>query len=195
MPEQIVPGLYRIPVPLPGNPLRELNAYLIYGKDRCLLVDTGFCQEACRRALFAQLAELGLNAGDVDVLLTHLHSDHAGLAPEAAGERGTIYISAVDRPSLDGTASQRAARWAEVTERFYGEGFPPQILEELERTNPARTMAPPEGGRYESLQDGQVLEAGGLSAAGAADAGPHPGADVLLDRKRRADAAGRPCAL
>ena len=162
MPEEIVPGLYRIPVPLPGNPLRELNAYLIYGKDRCLLVDTGFCQDACRRALFSQMGELGLKAGDVDVLLTHLHSDHAGLAPEAAGEKGTIYISAADRPSLDGAAAQRAARWAEVTERFCSEGFPPRILEELERTNPARALAPPTGGRYESLEDGQVLEAGGF---------------------------------
>ena len=101
MPEQIIPNLYRIPVPLPGNPLKELNAYLIRGTDRPLLVDTGFRQEPCRQALFAQLAELGLGPGDVDVLLTHLHSDHAGLAPEAAGERGVIYVSSLDRPMLD----------------------------------------------------------------------------------------------
>ena len=31
MPQQIIPNLYRIPVPLPGNPLKELNAYLIRG--------------------------------------------------------------------------------------------------------------------------------------------------------------------
>ena len=50
MPEQIIPNLYRIPVPLPGNPLKELNAYLIRGTDRPLLIDTGFRQEACRQA-------------------------------------------------------------------------------------------------------------------------------------------------
>ena len=118
MPQEIIPNLYRIPVPLPGNPLKELNAYLLRGKDRALLVDTGFRQDPCRQALFSQLAELGLKPGDVDVLLTHLHSDHSGLAPEAAGERGTIYISAVDRPALDATRAQKAARWEDITRRF-----------------------------------------------------------------------------
>lgn len=160
MPEQIIPNLYRIPVPLPGNPLKELNAYLLRGSDRCLLVDTGFRQEACRQALFAQLKELGLEPGDVDVLLTHLHSDHAGLAPEAAGERGTIYISDVDRQSLDLSTEQRAARWESITRRFFDEGFPADLLADMEHTNPARSMAPPVGGHYESLTDGQVLEAG-----------------------------------
>ena len=163
MPQEIIPNLYRLPVPLPGNPLKELNAYLIRGRDRCLLVDTGFRQEACRQALFAQLKELGLGPGDVDVLLTHLHSDHSGLAPEAAGERGTIYISEVDRPSLDCTGEQRAHRWDGLTARFADEGFPPDLLADMEHTNPARSMAPPESGRYESLTDGQVLEAGGFA--------------------------------
>ncbi|WP_297211748.1 MBL fold metallo-hydrolase [uncultured Flavonifractor sp.] len=162
MPEQIIPNLYRIPVPLPGNPLKELNAYLIRGKDRPLLVDTGFRQEPCRQALFAQLKELGLRPGEVDVLLTHLHSDHSGLAPEAAGERGVIYISAVDRPTLDCTREEQAEHWAATTRRFAAEGFPPELLRDMASTNPARSMAPPEGGHYESLVDGQVLEAGGF---------------------------------
>ena len=147
MPQEIIPNLYQLRVPLPGNPLKELNAYLIRGKDRCLLVDTGFWQEACRQALFAQLGELGLGPGDVDVLLTHLHSDHSGLAPEAVGERGTIFVSAVDRPSLDCTRQQRARNWDGLTARFAREGFPPDLLADMEHTNPARSMAPPECGR------------------------------------------------
>ena len=42
MTECISEGLYRIPVPLPGNPLRELNSYLLRGRERSLLIDTGF---------------------------------------------------------------------------------------------------------------------------------------------------------
>ena len=45
MTECISEGLYRIPVPLPGNPLRELNSYLLRGRERSLLIDTGFRQE------------------------------------------------------------------------------------------------------------------------------------------------------
>ena len=42
MAERISEGLYRIPVPLPGNPLRELNSYLLTGGERAVLIDTGF---------------------------------------------------------------------------------------------------------------------------------------------------------
>ena len=47
---EIIPNLFQIPVPLPDNPLRELNAYLIRGTDRSLLIDTGFRLPPCRGA-------------------------------------------------------------------------------------------------------------------------------------------------
>ena len=103
--------------------------------DRCLLVDTGFRQDPCRQALFSQLKELGLAPGDVDVLLTHLHSDHSGLAPEAAGEQ-TIYISEVDRLSLDDRA-YRERYWNTMEDRFREEGFPRHLMANMNETNPA----------------------------------------------------------
>ena len=51
MVEEIAKNLYRIPVPLEGNPLRELNSYFIRGTDRDLLIDTGFRTKACLVAL------------------------------------------------------------------------------------------------------------------------------------------------
>ena len=161
MPEEIVSGIYRIPVPLAGNPLKELNAYLLKGADGNLLIDTGFRQPACREALFSGLRELGVRRGEVEVLLTHLHSDHAGLAPEAAGER-TIYISEVDRPSLD-DRSYREKYWGIMDVRFREEGFPRHLMAKMNETNPARSMAPPSGGHYEGLADGQILEKAGCS--------------------------------
>lgn len=159
MPEEIIDRIYRIPVPLPGNPLKELNAYLIKGTDRAVLIDTGFRQPACREALFAGLRELGLRRGEVDVLLTHLHSDHAGLAPEAAQDR-TIYVSEADRPTLDDLHA-RQVHWDKLEERFQEEGFPRHLLARMQETNPARSMAPPSGGHCQSLRDGEVLEVGG----------------------------------
>ena len=160
MPEEILKNLYRLPIPLVGNPLKELNAYLIKGRDRNLLVDTGFRQPACREALFAQLGELGLGAGDVDVLLTHMHSDHSGLGPEVVADRGTILVSSTDRAILD-DFDQRESHWVKTEERFFEEGFPPEQRQQMRSTNPAHSMAPPKGGRYESLEDGAVIEAGG----------------------------------
>lgn len=160
MPEEILKNIYRLPIPLVGNPLKELNAYLIKGSDRNLLIDTGFCQPACREALFRQLGELGLQAGEVEVLLTHMHSDHSGLAPEAAGPQGTIYISEGDYDAL-GSEEYFRAYWKDVEKEFIAEGFPPELMGQIWSTNPAHSMAAPRGHSRTPLKDGDVLEAGG----------------------------------
>ena len=155
--ECISEGLYRIPVPLPGNPLRELNSYLLRGRERSLLIDTGFRQEEGRRALFAGLAELDVDPRDVDVALTHLHSDHSGLAPEVVGETGWIYVSGPDRAYLE---QPEDTKWAHTDAFYISEGFPPELLAQ-NRANPARALAPVPTGRYRTLEPGAVLEAGG----------------------------------
>lgn len=91
---EVLPGVFRIPVPLEGNPLKELNSYLFLGSreagTRNLLVDTGFRTEGCKKALLEGLAQLGVSMEDTDILLTHLHADHSGNAPGAdpAGWKG-----------------------------------------------------------------------------------------------------------
>ncbi len=41
MPEEVASNLYRIVVPLPDNPLKEINSYVITSGDRNLVIDTG----------------------------------------------------------------------------------------------------------------------------------------------------------
>ena len=53
--EKIFPDLYRIEIPLPKNPLKALNAYLIKGHDRSLIVDTGMNREECLHPMRASL--------------------------------------------------------------------------------------------------------------------------------------------
>lgn len=91
-------NIYTIPVPLPDNPLRELNAYVIKsdGQGKNLLIDTGFRLRKCRDALCAGLDELGVSMDDTDIFLTHLHSDHTGLAGDFAGKNTEIFIGAED---------------------------------------------------------------------------------------------------
>ena len=157
MTERIAQGLYRIPVPLPGNPLRELNSYLLTGGERKLLIDTGFRQEECRQALFAGLAALGVDPRDVDVVLTHLHSDHSGLAPEVAGDAGWIYASGPDRDYLEHMGSDQ---WARIDAFYRSEGFPPELLVQNRTRNPSRALIPAPTTRYRTLEPGALLEAG-----------------------------------
>lgn len=39
MVEEIIKDIYRIEIPLPGNPLKSINSYVIKG-DRNLIIDT-----------------------------------------------------------------------------------------------------------------------------------------------------------
>lgn len=49
MVEQVLPRIYHICVPLVGNPLKELNSYLIKDDGRNLLIDTGFRRNLVER--------------------------------------------------------------------------------------------------------------------------------------------------
>ena len=46
--EEVYKNIFRIEVPLPGTPLKSLNAYCIVGGERALLIDTGFNLPECR---------------------------------------------------------------------------------------------------------------------------------------------------
>ena len=172
--EEILHNIYRIPVPLPDNPLRELNAYLIRGRDRSLLIDTGFRLPPCRRALEEGLARTGVDRSRLDVVCTHIHTDHTGQSDLFAGPDRTIWIGAGDYPM---TRSRYDGRFWDITDRrFRREGFPEAEAEAVRRTNPARTLGPPlDLPRYRPLEDGDVLTAGDYALEVLAVPGHTPG--------------------
>ena len=47
--DEVYPNLYRIEIPLPRNPLKSLNSYVIKGSSRNLIVDTGMMGEAAEK--------------------------------------------------------------------------------------------------------------------------------------------------
>lgn len=175
MPEEIIANIYRIRVPLPESPLKLLNSYFIRGKGpggRSLLVDTGFRRPECRAALLEGLRELNADMERTDIFLTHLHSDHAGLAPELVGEGGKIYLSEVDLRRL---RSYETRGWAEFDEKFLKEGFFQEGLRELAEKNPARAFAPVHSDRYEAVGPGQTLSYGGYTFTCFSTPGHTPG--------------------
>ena len=125
---------FRLPIPLPRNPLRELNAYLIRGRERSLLIDTGFREPACRQALQAGLRAAGAEHDPLDVLLTHIHTDHTGLASEVVRPGGAIYIGRGDYPFT--SRAWEEEYWGRIDQRFLQEGFPPEELRITTGTNP-----------------------------------------------------------
>ena len=66
------------------------NAYLLEG-EVTTLVDTGVATDTAREQLTDGLSRAGYDVGDVEqVLLTHFHADHAGLAGEIQDAGGAV---------------------------------------------------------------------------------------------------------
>lgn len=96
------PDIYRIEVPLPNNPLRYLNSYVVRGRDRFLVIDTGFNRPECREALFTGLDSLRVDLARTDLFLTHLHADHTGLVGDfaRAGSRISCIMMTISISSI-----------------------------------------------------------------------------------------------
>lgn len=157
--QKIRKDIYAIPVPLPDNPLKELNAYLIKGKDRSLLIDTGFCLPVCREALEEGLTQAGADRAHLDVLGTHLHSDHIGLAADFVSPGHCVYLGKLDY--LFTQSAFEAAYWRKTDQRFLQEGFPWEELQEVMHTSPARLLGPPKDlPCYRPVEEGHVFSVG-----------------------------------
>ena len=70
MAKQIAENLWQLEIPLEGNPLKNLNSYLILDEERSLLIDTGFRWKSCCLAMEKELAEVGVNRDRMDIKLT-----------------------------------------------------------------------------------------------------------------------------
>jgi glyoxylase-like metal-dependent hydrolase (beta-lactamase superfamily II) len=87
--EQVRPGLWSIPVPIPDNPLRYTLSYALEHPDGLVVIDPGWHAEPSWDALCAGIARTGHPLTAVTaVLATHLHPDHYGLADRLRSETG-----------------------------------------------------------------------------------------------------------
>ena len=173
-------NIYTIPVPLPNNPLRQLNSYVIKGEGRSLVIDTGFKLEECRKALCDGLEELGVDMNCTDIFLTHLHSDHSGLAAELATQSSKIYISRADGELLTLSLTQGLGR----VEEYRSYGFSEKELENFWE-NPSMKYRQESPFSFTYVADGDVLTYGGRRLEVIFTPGHTPGHVCLYDRANK----------
>jgi glyoxylase-like metal-dependent hydrolase (beta-lactamase superfamily II) len=167
-PEQVVPGVWRIPVPLPFA-LKSANIYLIDdGPGQRILIDSGLGLPADEQALREGLAEAGVALEDLSALiLTHAHPDHIGLS-------GLIHAAAhLPIYMLEGEAAQISAVWGEASgelllqldEMYRVNGMPDEIRAGSQKAGLSlrKVLRLPPADAIITLSDGQQLELGNHS--------------------------------
>ena len=87
--EKVLPGVYRLRLPLPWPGVPHCNAWAVADGDGFVLFDTGMHQPDSMANLERALAMCNLRLADARlVVCTHAHSDHCGQAPTIAQAAG-----------------------------------------------------------------------------------------------------------
>jgi glyoxylase-like metal-dependent hydrolase (beta-lactamase superfamily II) len=136
--EDLGGGVYRIPLPLPGDSLTAVNVYALTDHDGVDLIDAGMALAGAREQLTASLREIGCELGEVrNFFITHIHRDHYTLAVELRRtQRSAVALGEgeqVNLRTLHDIASGRkdrpegSLRWlgaAELADRLRAHGGP-----------------------------------------------------------------------
>ncbi|MDO9534480.1 MAG: MBL fold metallo-hydrolase [Bacillota bacterium] len=173
--EEILPGIYRIEVPIPDNPLQTVNSYLLRGKEEDLIIDTGVDNEESSVVLLSALHKIGAKMDNINIFITHLHYDHFGLAASLASNGSKIYLNARDAMFLgDANLEERDLIHGRLNGFPYGELQEANknrddvlnnlLIEDIKKSFEERTEnALPEKQLFQLIGDGDTLHVGEYS--------------------------------
>ena len=111
---EVLPGVWLVALPLPSS-LGSVNVYVVRLPDGYLLIDCGMDTGPSFQALDQGLADLVIGWKEIrQILLTHIHPDHMGLAPKALALSGAgLWLHGLDKALLDELAAHETnIAWA-----------------------------------------------------------------------------------
>ncbi|MFA5322259.1 MAG: MBL fold metallo-hydrolase [Smithella sp.] len=153
--EEIMPKLYRIIIPLPNSPLRDLNSYVIKTDNRNLIIDTGFNRSVCFEAMGKGLRALDIDLSKTDFMLTHMHSDHTGLVSRLATDTSTVYFSRIDSKVFNENID-----WQAMLDYALGSGFQLEELIKALESHPGLKYSPKKIPEFTLLDEGDIIQIG-----------------------------------
>jgi glyoxylase-like metal-dependent hydrolase (beta-lactamase superfamily II) len=116
--EKVIPGIWRLRLPLPWPGIPHCNAWALAAGDGIVLVDTGMHEPGSMAHLERALDQAGLRIEHVRlIVITHAHVDHCGQAPTVAARAGCEVWMHPDHEHLTASLAdpdQGLARRAEV---------------------------------------------------------------------------------
>lgn len=155
--KEIFKNIYMGDVVLPHSPLKSLNSYIIKGKNRSLIIDTGFDAPETEAGFFGELEALGIEPGKADLYLTHLHADHTGLAAKFQQRYGgRVYCSAIDADYVNAMANADYFTTHQHSPEFLGLENDGHFFD----MHPAVIYGPKEKVDFVIVKEGDIIKAG-----------------------------------
>lgn len=182
--DMIEPDIYRIKIDLSGSPLKSLNSYVITGGSRNLLIDTGYNNSECLKALKDGIDELCLDMSSTDIFVTHVHADHSGLVSTIMSPQTRVFMGAADWQVFRVSTLTHDNYWNSLEQLYIKEGYPHKELERTRLHNPAIKFETSSIFDCIPLQDGDILQYGGSTLKCIFTPGHTPGHMCLYDLKR-----------
>jgi glyoxylase-like metal-dependent hydrolase (beta-lactamase superfamily II) len=180
--QHIEGNIYSISIDLPETPLKRLNAYVIKGNDRSLLIDTGFNCDISWHCLDQGLQALDIDMTRTDIFLTHAHADHAGLANRASAPGTQVYVSRRELELLHTLLDpENDLRNRKLNLK---NGFSPAELTGVPAA-PLRNYQCTDVSSFHPVEDGQVLSYGGRDLTAILTPGHTPGHMCLYDAENQ----------
>jgi glyoxylase-like metal-dependent hydrolase (beta-lactamase superfamily II) len=155
MAKEIFPNLFREEIPLPANPLKAINSYVIKGNGRFLMIDTGMNRPECMEAMEAYLKALQVDLKRTDFFITHLHADHLGLVSELVQGSSKVYFNYPDAEII-----RDPDHWQEMADTARINGFPESDIQSAISKHPGRRYHARPNFEMTLLQEGDKIEIG-----------------------------------
>jgi glyoxylase-like metal-dependent hydrolase (beta-lactamase superfamily II) len=176
--DKVRPDLYRIETPLPRNPLKYVNSYVIKSS-KPLIIDTSFNLDVCYLEFIRALREIGVDFRRADYFITHLHADHLGLAGRLTKE---VFMSSIDS-EIASKIIDDISMWKKVIEYFVMNGLPQEDAEKIISLHPAiRYLSKVD---FHNVDDRETLEYGDYSLQAVLTPGHTPGHMCLYDEDKK----------
>lgn len=153
--EKIMPNLYRIIIPLPNSPLKDLNSYVIKADNRNLIIDTGFNRNVCFEAMQEGLRDLDIDLTKTDFMLTHMHSDHTGLVSRLFTDTSKVYIGRIDSLVFNENID-----WSAMMDYALHNGFEVEELIKAAESHPGFKYRPKKIPEFSLLDNGNMIQIG-----------------------------------
>lgn len=180
---KVAENLYKKTVPLPNNPLRDINAYIITG-EKNLLIDTGFNRPECEEALQSAFDELASGDGPV-----HHPSAFGPLRPDRQirRESSTIYAGETDGELINFETGN--LYWRMLDDLFIKYGFPKATFGRNTDIHPGRKYCQDTRVNFTYVADGDVLHYGGYDLRVVETPGHTPAICACMTQERSCSSA------